>query len=162
MLHAYLEDYIFSRKEQRFSYDIWMKEYLHFYQKDRIMIILFEDIIKEPEKILTEVQEFIGVKPKKIPNLPHSNSGKRVSRNYLAARINGMLHRVKLKQKENASDAQRKRLKELQNFVWKFTLVDNEEKLSAADREILCSFYMDSIHEVENILGRSLKGVWYE
>lgn len=39
MFKEYLDDDIFSGKDQRFSYDIWMKEYLKFYPRDSIKII---------------------------------------------------------------------------------------------------------------------------
>ncbi len=57
MFQEYLQDYIFSRKDQRFAYDIWLKEYLQFYEKEAIMEIFLEEIIKESEWVLREVQE---------------------------------------------------------------------------------------------------------
>lgn len=161
MFQDYMDDYIFSRKEQRFCYDIWLKEYLQFYKKEDIMVILFEEIIKEPERILKEVQEFIGVKPKKMKELPHSNPGKQVARNYLSARINGKLHELAVNTKKSANPKQKKRVLKLRLFIQKFTLVDNSEKISAVDKDKLMSFYQPSIKEVEQLLGRSLKGIWY-
>lgn len=161
MFQDYMQDYIFSQKEQRFCYDIWMKEYLQFYKKEDIMIILFEEIIKEPERILKEVQEFIGVKPKKIAELPYSNPGKQVARNYLSARINGRLHELAVRTKETTNQKYKKWFLKLRLFIQKFTLVDNSEKISAIDRDKLMSFYQPSIKELERITGKSLKGIWY-
>lgn len=161
MFQDYMEDYIFSQKEQRFCYDIWLKEYLQFYKKEDIMIILFEEIIKEPERILREVQEFIGVKPKKLTELPYSNPGKQVSKNYLSARINGKLHALTLKHKNNASPWKKKYIRKFRLFVQKFTMVDNNEKIFAQDKDKLMSFYQPSIRETERLIGRSLKGIWY-
>jgi len=59
MFKEYLDDDIFSGKDQRFSYDIWLKEYLKYFPRESIKIIIFEEIIREPERILTEIQEFI-------------------------------------------------------------------------------------------------------
>ena len=162
MFQEYLQDYIFSRKDQRFAYDIWLKEYLQFYPKEAIMVIFLEEIIKEPERVLREVQEFIGVEPIEIKELPHSNSGTRVARNYLSARINGKLHKLFVDYKATASRKKQLQLKKLRNFVWKYTLVENTDKMDEADRTRLLTFYSDSIKEVERITGKSLKGLWYD
>lgn len=161
MFQEYLKDDIYSKKDQRFSYDIWLKEFLQYYDRDSIKLIFFEEIIREPERILHEVQEFLGVEPVNDLVLPHTNSGKKVSRNYLSARVNGKLHKGSLYYKENGTDKQRERFKKLRNFIWKFTLIDNEERIAAADKEELMNYYRDSITEVEKIAGRSLKGLWY-
>ena len=162
MFQEYMKDDIFSGKDQRFSYDIWLKEYLKFFDRESIMLVFFEEIIKEPEKILAEIQKFIGVAPKKDLTLPHSNSGKKVSKNYFSARVNAKLHKQNLKLKKSGTDKQRLRFKKIRNFIGKYTLIDNDEKISWNDKETLMKYYHDSILEVEKIAGRSLQGIWYE
>lgn len=162
MFQEYMKDDIFSGKDKRFLYDIWLKEFLQYFDKSAIKIIFFEELIKEQEKILREVQEFIGVKPVDDLTLPHANTGKKVSKNYFCARVNGKLHRRSLYYKENGTERQRIRFRKLRDFIWKFTLIENEEKISGEDRKILMDYYKDSIQEVEKIAGRSLKGIWYE
>lgn len=162
MFHAYLEDDIFSKRDQRFSYDIWIKEYMQFYGKDSVMIIFFEELIQDTENVMNKIQEFIGVIPKKIKKLPHSNSGNRVSKNYLCARINGKLHKKSLQYKEAGSEKQRKRLKKIRNFIWKYTLKDCNEKITEKDKRDLMNFYHTSVLELEKLVGRSLRGIWYD
>lgn len=161
MFKEYLEDDIFSGKDRRFSYDIWLKEYLKYFDRESIKIIFFEEIIREPQRILSEIQEFIGVEPVKGLELPHSNSGKKVSKNYFCARVNGKLHKKSLKYKESGTEKQRKRFRKIRNFIWKYTLIDNDEKISMEEKTILMEYYQSSIQEIEKIEGRSLKGVWY-
>lgn len=162
MFQEYMKDDIFSEKDKRFLYDIWLKEYLQYFDKGAIKIIFFEELIREPEKILREVQEFIGVKPIEDLTLPHSNTGKKVSKNYFCARVNGKLHRKSLYYKENGTDRQRMRFRKLRDFIWKFTLIENDEKISEENRKVLMDYYKDSIQEVERIAERSLRGLWYE
>lgn len=162
MFEDYMEDYIFSGQDQRFCYDVWLKEYLQFWKKEDIKIIFFEEIIKEPERILKEVQEFIGVKPIPLKELPYSNPGKQVARNYLSARINGKLHLMAVKNKKEANPEKKRRFRKMRWFVQKYTLVDNNEKISAVDYKKLYEYYKDSIQEIENITGKSLKGIWYD
>lgn len=161
MFQDYMQDYVFSNNDQRFHYDIWIKEYMEFYSKEQIKFIFFEDIIKEPERILNEVQKFIGVKPKKIKTLPYSNPGKEVSKNYICAKINGKLLRMALNRKEDATEEKMERFKKFRRFVWRFTMMENNEKITAHDKDRLLEFYADSISEVERLTGKNLKGLWY-
>lgn len=162
MFQDYLEDFIFSQKDLRFCYDIWLKEYLQFYEKERIMVIFFEEIINEPGRILKEVQQFIGVKPKKIVKLPYENQGKQVSKNYFCARVNAKLHLLEVKYKEQPFTWRKKTFFKVRDFIRRFTLVDNDEKISASDRDRLMAYYRPSVREVERLTGRSLKGLWYD
>lgn len=161
MFQEYMNDYIFSGKDNRFLYDIWLKEYLQYYERDAIKLIFFEELIREPERILCDIQEFIGVKPLEGLELPHSNTGKQVSKNYFCARVNGKLHKRTMYYKENGTDKERVRFKKIRNFIYKYTLIDNEERIAADDKDLLMNYYGDSIKEVEKIAGRSLKGIWY-
>lgn len=46
-------------------------------------------------------------------------------------------------------------------MVCKFTMKENNEKITAADKQKLMDFYADSIRQVEMLTGKSLKGLWY-
>ncbi len=85
MFHDYMNDYIFSKKDQRFCYSKWI--------------------------------------------LPHSNSGNRVARNYLSARINGKLQTLRVNLK-SASPRIQKMVTKLFLFIWKFTLVETHAKMT--------------------------------
>ena len=161
MFQDYMQDFTYSNKDQRFQYDIWIREYLKYFRKEQMMFLIFEEVIREPERILNEVQKFIGVKPKKFTELPHSNSGKEVARDYLCYRINAKLQRMKLNRKEDADPKQRERFRQFQKWVWKYTLIENNEKIPEADREELLEFYKLSIQETERLVGKSLEGLWY-
>lgn len=162
MFQDYMQDFIFSGREKRFLYDVWIQEYLQYFKKEQMMFILFEELIREPERILREVQEFIGVEPKKMTRLPHVNTGKEISRNYPAYRINAKLQRMKLNRKQDKDEEQRQRFQKFQRFVWKFTLVDNDDKITVADKARLMDFYGDSIRATEKLIGRNLKDFWYD
>lgn len=162
MFYEYMEDDIFSGKNQSFFYDIWIKEYLKFYNQEDIMILFFEEIIRKPEKVLKKVQKFIGVKPIKDLQFPYNQIEKKVSKNYLSAIINGRLHQKSLYYQESGTDRQRRRFEKIRNFIWKYTLIDNDEKISLEDKKILMEYFWDSIQGVEEIAEKSLKGIWYE
>lgn len=161
MFRDYMHDVVFSGKEQRFLYAKWIEEYLQYYPREQMKFVIFEELVREPERILGEIQEFIGVRPKKYKELPHSNSGDMVSRNYLSARMNKKLLRMKLNRQVDMDLQGKKRFYKFRRFCEKYTLVEYHETLSARDRGLLIGFYRESITKLEKIIGRELKGIWY-
>lgn len=160
MFHDYLHDYIYSGKDQRFSYAKWIKEYLRFYDPASIKIVFMEELIQKPNHVMKEIQEFIGVDIRSYNKLPHSNTGNRVSRNYLSARINGKLQALRVNLK-SAPPRIQKIVTKLFLFIWKFTLVETHDKMLEADQQELKAFYHDSVRELEAITGRNLKEIWF-
>lgn len=160
MFHDYIHDYILSKKDQRFCYTKWIQEYLRFYDPASIQVIFMEDLIQDPENGMSEIQEFIGVVPKKYRTLPHSNTGNRVSRNYLSARINGKLQTLRVNLKSSPPWIQ-KLVTKLFQFLWKFTLIETHANIPESDRLTLEDFYYDSVRELETITGRDLKKLWF-
>ena len=63
---------------------------------------------------------------------------------------------------ESGSDRQKRRFEKIRNFIWKYTLINNDETISISDKKILTDYFWNSIQEVEEIAGKSLKGIWYE
>lgn len=126
------------------------------------MILFFEEIVKKPEKIIKKVQKFIGVKPIKDLQFPYAQKENKVSKNYFSAIINGKLYGKSLCYQESGSDRQKRKFEKIRNFIWKYTLINNDETISISDKKILTDYFWNSIQEVEEITGKSLKGIWYE
>ena len=160
MFHDYLNDYIFSGKDQRFCYTKWIREYLRFYDPASIKIVFMEDLIENTNNVMEEIQEFIGVDIRRYGKLPHSNTGNRVARNYLSARINGKLQTLRVNLK-SASPRIQKIVTKLFLFIWKFTLMETHDKMPESDQQELEAFYQDSVRELETITGRNLKDIWF-
>lgn len=161
MFDDYISDYILSGEDTRFCYMNWINRYLRFYEKDQIKVVFFEDVIKEPEKTLNEIQEFVGAKAKAFPKLPHSNEGKAVSKNYISARINRWLYRKDRELRAVHCVEDKKKHNKRKAKLQKYTLKENHDKMLPSSRETLEGYYMDSIHELEQFCGRNLKGMWY-
>lgn len=161
MFDKYIEKYLLNGREKRFHYDIWIQQYLKYFDRENVMFIFFEEAIKEPTRIMNEVQEFIGVPKKKYKEMPHSNDGKEVSRNYISAYINYklLLKKNNSKSKESQDNANTM-IKNIQK-IHKYTMCTNNEKMLPESREVLNHFYKESIKNLEKIIGRSLEGVWY-
>lgn len=159
MFDNYLEDYIYNDVDMRYQYSKYVKEFIEYFGKDQVKLIFFEEIIKEPTRILDEVQEFIGAPNKKYKKLPKSNAAKFVSRNFIGAVINRYFYKKKIAMKA-ASVKQMKRYWKIAHFFQKYTYVENDEKLPLESRKQLRDFYAEGVHELEEIAGRSLGDIW--
>lgn len=162
MFDLYIDDYILSGKDKRYCYADYIEKYLEYFPKENIKFVFFEEIIKEPTRIMNEIQEFIGVEPKEYKSLPHSNSGKEVAKNYFSALVNHYLFKTRLKLMSNTNSAAYERYNKIDKFCKKRTLVENKEKMTEQSRETLNGYYKESIIRLEEICGRSLQGIWYE
>lgn len=161
MFDRYIKDYILSGKETRFCYIDWIKEYLKYYKRENIKIIVFEELIQDTENIMNEIQDFIGVEKKKYESLPHSNEGKSVSKNYLSALINSGIYWSDIVLRPVKSQKIQKSHENRKKKILEHTLIESEEKMLDSSRETLREYYEKSIHELEEFCGKSFKGLWY-
>lgn len=162
MFGNYMENYLLNGKEQRFHYDKWISEYLQYIDRDKVKFIFFEEWIKEPQRVMNEIQEFLGTKEMvTYKELPRSNDGKKVSRNVFCAYINWILIKMKNKAKGEKNAKESEKLNKRIQKLHKYTMIETNEKMLPEHREKLNSYYRDSIHRVEEITGKNLKGLWY-
>ena len=161
MFDDYIQDYIVTEENTRFKYIEHIRKYEEYFGKDRIKVVFFEELIQNTEQVMDEVQKFIGVKPKKFISLPHSNEGKLVSRNYASAWINRIIYGMDVKLRSVYSKKVKKCHEKCKDFLHKYTLVQNDEKMNQSSRVFLNEFYKESIHELEEYCGKTLGGLWY-
>lgn len=161
MFDQYIKDYILSGKETRFCYIDWIKEYLKYYKKENIKIIVFEELIKDPENTMNEIQDFIGVEKKKYEGLPHTNEGKSVSKNYVSALINSGIYWSDIVLRPVKSQKMKKSHEKRKKKILEHTLIESQEKMLDSSRETLQEYYRKSIHELEEFCGKSFEGLWY-
>lgn len=150
------------RSGRRFEYAYWIDQYLKYYPRENMKFVLMEDMLKKPEETLNEIQEFLGLEVMQFKKLPRANEGKKVSRGWRSARVNLWVFTIDEYRKSRMNSLPmvlfRKVLKPL---IFAFTLVDNNEKISPEARKTVMEHYMPSIRRLEEIMGRTLEGVWY-
>lgn len=161
MFDDYIRDYIVTEENARFKYMNYIRKYDEYFGKDHIKVIFFEEMIHNTEEVMNEVQDFIGVKPKKFSSFPHSNEGKEISKNYICAYINRFIYYMDFKLRPVYSKRIKGIHEKCKKWIHKYTLVVNEEKMNPSSREFLNEFYKESIHELEDYCGKSLEGLWY-
>jgi len=160
----FMEDKIFSEEIDRFQYDRWIGEYLKYFSRDQIKVVVFEELLRDTKRVMDEIQDFIGVKNKlAYEELPHSNDGGSVSRGYLSAHINYRYYVAIRNRKENLDlSFKQKAFYKLAKWGQRFTTVDNHEKLTPEQRARLQEFYRPSVKRLGELLGRDMEKFWYQ
>lgn len=162
MFEMYINREVATGYDKRFTYDRWISEYLKYFSKENVKIVLFEDMLKNPGVVLSEIQSFLDLTPLPFNELPHANEGKAVSRGYLAARVNLGIFQIDDKLKSHPIN---RAIRFYQRFgkraVFALTQKKDNTKLDSKTKAKLIVHFMPSIKRLEAIIGRSLEGVWY-
>lgn len=144
-----------------FRYIDSVKEYLKYYDKDNIKIVVFEDLITNTENTMNELQEYIGINADskvKYDKMPHINEGTTVPRDlasvYVNERIFGLVCSQPDVELQTAINNLRGRISEITN-------IEYCEEMSSLTAQKLDLYYQQSINELEIFMGKSLKGMWY-
>lgn len=73
---------VIKRRSQMVSnnfYDVFLERWLQFFPRDRLLVVLHDDLKSDPQKLLREIYSFLGVNPDFVPSaqnervLPASN-----------------------------------------------------------------------------------------
>ncbi|MCI8392276.1 MAG: hypothetical protein HFI35_16770 [Roseburia sp.] len=151
-------------EKDTFCYMDYIREYLNYYPKDQVRIVVFEDMIKRPDAVMQEIQEYIGLDRQhrsRYDALPHINEGDRIPKNLACAYINRSI--MGLMRETEESDVELfASMQSVRDQIWLITNEEYSEPMREETKEELTRFYMDSIRELEDFLERSLKGTWYE
>ena len=161
MFDDYIDDTILSGKDKRFCYMDYIEQYLKYYDRENVKVVIFEEFIEDPLNAMNEIQDFIGCERKEYLELPHSNEGSMVSKNYRCAKINRKLYAMDVKLRTERDPAVRKKHEEYKKKIHKRTLVENNEKMLDSSRDTLNEYYRESIKRLEEFCGKSLEGKWY-
>jgi len=109
-------------------YSEQVNRYLKTFGSNQVMIIIFEEFVKEPQDTVKKVLKFLGI------NYDFIDFRKQVYRPYIVQDYD------KLNEKDK-------------EILSKFF---QEEKLNEKDREFLYEFFKDDVKKLETILGRQL------
>ena len=149
--------------KEKFLFGQSLQYYLTYYPREQIHVVLAEELIADTQNRMHALQRFIGLPEEKCvdyPVLPRTNEGKNVSKDYLCAVANNKIHEISRELYGN--DAL---LEEYYNVLRpqlrKHTLVDYSEPPLPETTARLREYYRDDIHLLEELLGRSLQGLWY-
>lgn len=161
MFDQYINEFIEEKEERCFFYDEYFNEYLKYYKKDQIMVIILEEFIKNPQKILQDVSDFLNIKGNLYIDIPKINEGKKISKNYLCAKINYKLYRIETILRNKKPCYISKKFNRFEKIIYKITLIKNNTNITQKQKKILRKIYKNTIIKTSEIANRNLKDIWY-
>lgn len=144
-----------------YFYMKYVSSYLAYYPKEQIKIIISEEMYQKTGLVMHEIQDFIGLPKEKwysYKEFPHTNVGASVAKNYEMAQINQIHFSLNY-----AISSPEEKTEVIKNFkkICEVTTCLYTEKMLDKTKKRLLEYYMPSIHELEEFMGRSLEGIWY-
>lgn len=92
---------------------------------------------------------------------PRENIGSKVAKDQIGLEINKNMQQLRYKLIQKGDLQSLDLLYSIRDKIEELTLVDYNEPMLESTRHNLLDYYMDSIHDLEGMLGRSLQGIWY-
>lgn len=153
-------------RENRYRklYAGYIKEFLKYYPMEQIKIVVGEEVFKDIHVQMADLQGFLGVREEDkldYQEFPREHVGNRVAKDPLSLAINIRMKQLNHRLVHEGDFKSLQLLKDIREKVEEITLVDYNEPMLESTRQNLLEYYMDSIHDLEEMLGRSLQGVWY-
>ena len=149
-------------KLDSYCYINYIKFYLKFFKKSQIKVIVSERLFYSPEDTMDELQSFIGIRDSEkviYSEFPHTNKGSRVSKSYAAACINKKIWELITETRDLDVELQ---IRKMRHEIFAITTEQYTEPMFETTYQRLFQYYEKSIHELEDFLDMTLKGVWYE
>lgn len=149
-----------------YKYIDYIQQFLECWPQEQVKIVVFEDMIKNPQKIMNEILQFIGSSCKyTYGDLPRENEG-----DYVMADIGGLEIANRwweLVYEYNCTNMDMRDKDALMNKFAEFEEQRNQArkiynlKLSQDKRKMLEEYYNDSVRELEIMLNRDLSEIWF-
>lgn len=149
------------------EYIYWIEKFWEYYPRENVKIIFFEELIKEPNRVINEVLDFIGVSAgAACESLPLLNEGSYVMADADGYMLANEMHELQFKKRilksENIQEIHRleheiEQIKEEYNKAEKIYDI----KLTEQQRKMLEEYFDDSVRKLEKELGKDLSKLWF-
>ena len=150
-------------QSNRYLYDKYVKEYLDIFGLGNVHIVLLEDLVREPKKVIESIYEFLGVEGKyDLEELPKENEG-----NYVFATKEGYLVAEKILELErNMRQNPENNVYETDEYkklARKYHAAEKiyNPKMEIYQRERVQDFFNESVRNLEKLINRNLSEVWF-
>ena len=145
---------------ERYRYAKFIDEYIKRFDREHIYYVISEEVFQNPQKEMEKVQSFLGFdEHDKVDykEFPHWNKSMKVSKDVASACIN---HALLSTQSETDPELYQK-IATLRGDLLELTTKTFHGKIPEETGRTLMEKYMPGIHDLEDLMGRSLKGIWY-
>ena len=140
-----------SRYIERGRYGVLLRPYFELFERERIKLLLFEDLAANPARAMSEIYEFLGVDPSFVPDVSRRHNAASVPK---YPRLNYAWQALRRMQPRGfcAPEA---------IIRWNRRLMESTytapPPIDAGLRARLLELYRDEIGRVEDLLGRDLE-----
>lgn len=160
-----------SRCEDTLSdweYVRWIEQFSELYPKAQMKIVIFEELIRNPQVILNEILDFIGISEKyEFEKLPLANEGDFVMADLEGYKLGKMIHDWYFAEYSLSEEELRKRRYE--NYGEYTEIKENYKKaeklygvkMTTEQKRILEKYYAGSVRKLESFIGRDLSELWF-
>jgi hypothetical protein len=157
VLKNYIENFLKEESTETYKYDKWISEYIKYFGKNNVHVIIFEELIKNPDEVLNNLEDFLGIE--KIPlKLEHKNKGDKIAKNYICAYISYLLCKTREKLKSRPKWL-RDKVSVIYFYINKIILTNTTYKMDDELKEKIYNFYLESIKNTEKIIDKDLS-IW--
>lgn len=152
------------RYREKGRYVNYIEEYLEFYPPDQIKIIASEELYTDARRLMDDLQGFLGLSEEdrvQYREFPQQNIGSKVVKDKQGLEINRALFQLRLSLTHTGDFQSLDLFQDISKKIENITMIDYKEPMLASTRQKLMDYYMEDICKLEEIMGRSLKDVWY-
>lgn len=137
-------------------------EFLKYYNKANMKFIIFEEYIRNPEKVVNELFGFLQV-PNQNINYNIWEGGGKISKNKICFKINNKLSTLRECARCNSKVGLEiyQKIDSICDIVFEITAVSNTEKIDANIKKRLERYYRESKERLEEFLEIDLSKVWF-
>jgi hypothetical protein len=150
------------------EYAHWIEQFSELYPKEQMKIVIFEELIQNPQVIVNDILKFIGASGKyEFEKLPLANEGDFVMADIEGYKLGKTLHdwysaeyalsmeEIRNRRYENYSECTK--LKEKYKKAEKIYGV----KMTAEQRRKVEKYYDGSVRKLESFISRDLSDLWF-
>lgn len=161
MFDEYIQNSIRERKLEKHYFSNTIKKYYRFFQKENIYIILFEELLLNPEEELKKLELFLNTKNYNY-KIEKVNDGGTVSRNYICALMNKFFFRVYMKLYAVAmNDKKRKQIDRIRDKFFDITHIEFKQAMSEKSKGVLERYFFEERNIIMDLTGKELKEFWF-
>jgi hypothetical protein len=132
-----------------------VKRYIDIFGKDRVMVYLFEDLVKRPLSVCREVFDFLNVDPQFVPSIAVHNEGRKP----VSTTLQFWFYTKAEKLKSRTEWYSWRLFRVYRKLMIVNTFLGKKSRLSEALYDSLMAKYRSDIHQLESLLNRDLS-IW--
>ena len=145
------------------NYIDFILKFEHYFKRDMMKFIIFEEYLNDPKGNVSEILDFLDLPYQRLDFMLWKGQGDRIPKNNFCFKVN---RRISLMSEEarcnpKATINQFRIADALAEKVYKWTTMENHEKMSRNAKERLETYYSGNVRRLEEYLDIDLSQVWF-